>query len=500
MERKSFWWIFRVVALSLQLIASVVASILLIQLNMLPGVYVALIILALVLLLEFSLLFMFIKVKNTVSLWRRIVSCVIAFVVVIGCGVISKFVWDTKRMLDQVADDVSGAPSTYVLVLNENPAQSLADTKGYRFGALENYDTELTQQLLAVIETEIGNSADVVYFKQTAEMVDALYNEDVDALIMSAAGMSLYIEEDDSQNLLARVRFLYTHTYRSEKEETPKTEDVNVTNTPFVFYISGSDTRSKKLTVSRSDVNILAVVNPVDKQILLINTPRDYFVANPAGKDALDKLTHCGNHGVENSVKALEKLYDTEITHYAKINFYGFKALIDAIDGITVVSDQAFTTFEGIYIKKGENNLNGEEALAFARDRYHISGGDDSRGKNQMRVIQAVVDKMTHSTTLISNYGEILKGLEGMFVTSLSTEEMGDLVKMQLSDMAAWDMQSFSVTGTGAMKETYSVPGQNLSVKIPDEDVVAYAQKLIQRVLDGEVLESADMAMPQAAE
>ena len=500
MERKKFWLIFRIVALSLQLLASALASFLVIQMNMLPGVYVALMILALVFLWEFSLLFMFIKVKNTVSLWRRIVSCMIALIIVAGCGAVSKLAWDTKTLLQQIGDDNSDVPSTYVLVLNENAAQSLADTKGYRFGAVENYDTEMVQQMIVAIEAEIQEPADLVYFTQTAEMVDALYNGDVDALIMSGAGISLFVEEDDSQNLLTRVRFLHTLAYESEEKEEPKTEEINVTNTPFVFYISGSDTRSKKLGASRSDVNILAVVNPVDKQILLINTPRDYFVANPAGKGALDKLTHCGNHGVENSVEAMEILYDTTISHYAKINFYGFKALIDAIDGITVVSDQAFTTFEGIYIKKGEINLNGEEALAFARERYHISGGDDSRGKNQMRVIQAVVDKMTHSATLISNYGEILKSLEGMFVTSLSTEEMGDLVKMQLSDMATWDMQSFAVTGAGAMKETYSVPGQNLSVKIPDEHVVAYAKTLIQRVLDGEVLESADMTVPQPEE
>lgn len=496
MGNKRIWSIIRTVLLSVQMIAEILCTLVILQLNMLPDSYVVAFVAAMALLAVGTGLLMFVHVRDRIALWRKIFSGILAVLVLCGCLLISKIAWDAYTLVDDVTGNLSDARNTYVLVLDEDAALTLADTKGYGYGIVENYDVEHTQQMIAVVEKETGESIQLTNYKQAAAMVNALYNREVDALIMNGASISLLIEQSGYEDFLSRVRLLYTLAYEDADESDENTNQESVENEAFIVYISGSDTRSKLLTVSRSDVNILAVVNTKTKQILLVNTPRDYYVPNPAGKGALDKLTHCSIYGVDCSVEALEGLYDVTINYYGRINFTGFEKLIDAIDGVTIYADESFQTVDGSYIIVGENQLDGKKALEFARERYNISGGDNSRGKNQMKVIQAVIGKLTTSKTLISKYGDILKSLEGMFVTNFSAEEISALVKMQLSDMATWNVQSFAVTGTGAYGETYSAPGEELYVMWPNEDTVEFAKDLIGRVMDGQTLTAEDVVMP----
>ena len=502
MENKKIWTILLSVILFLQAAAEALTTVIVLKLNMLPGKYIAVFIALMVLLLAITALLMFVKVKGKVRTWRKIVACVLALLIVCGCALISKVASDAYRTVDKVTGSAisTNVRNTYVLVLNEDPAQSLADTKGYIYGAIANYDVTQTQHVIQVVEEQTAEQLNVTYYAQADLMVDALYAQETKALIMSGASIALLIEDENYEDFLNRVRILYTLPHENVQQPEP-TEDVKepreITKTPFVVYISGSDTRSSKLTVSRSDVNILAVVNPETKQVLLLNTPRDYFVPNPAGDGALDKLTHCGLYGTDCSMKALSDLYGVQIDYYGQINFTGFEKLIDSMGGITIYSDQSFPARDDTYINVGENYLTGSQALDLCRERYHVSGGDNGRGKNQMKVIKAVIEKMTNSTTLISNYSDILSSLEGMFTTNFTSEEISKLVKMQLSDMAKWNVQSFAVTGVGGSEKTYSAPGVNAYVMWPNENVVDYASELVQRVIAGDILTEEDMKVPE---
>ena len=314
-------------------------------------------------------------------------------------------------------------------------------------------------------------------------------------------------EEEEYEDIFEKIRILHGFPLSDLEVTEPTTEPPTepstepprgITNTPFTVYLSGSDTRSKKLNKKgRNDVNIIAVVNPTTKQILLINTPRDYYVANIAGGNKKDKLTNCSIYGLDNSMKILGKLYGVKIDYYARVNFTGFETLVDAIGGITVTSSYEFRTRAGYKIHKGENELNGENALGFARERYTVKGGDNGRGKNQMKVITAIVKKMTSGTTIITNYAEILTSMEGMFKTDVPMEDISALVKMQLDDMATWNILSFAATGTGGSARTYSSPGKNAYVMYPNKKSVNHAKKLIDRVMAGEILTSADMKVPK---
>ncbi len=264
---------------------------------------------------------------------------------------------------------------------------------------------------------------------------------------------------------------------------------------PFVFYIAGSDSYDDYLpALTRYDVNILVAVNPQTKQVLLLNTPRDYFVENPAGGGVRDKLTHCGNFGIKCSIQALQKLYGLQVDYYGRINFSGIKTLIDAVGGVTVTSSVSFVGIEKTQFVVGENHLNGAQALEFARERKHLPNGDHDRGKNQMKVINALIQKMTSGTTLIANYAQILNGLSGMFETSMGMDDISKLVKMQLADMASWNVQSYAVSGKGGYEVTYSWPGQELWVMYVDEAHVAYASGLVKRVLSGDTLTQEDLS------
>ena len=316
-------------------------------------------------------------------------------------------------------------------------------------------------------------------------------------MLMNVAYVDVVEAQDGYETFSSRTRTLYDHEEETVVTEDSQTAEKSITTDPFVIYISGSDPRTLTLTTSRSDVNILAVVNPSTKQVLLINTPRDYYVDTAASAGAKDKLTHCGMYGIDCSMATLGNLYDEHVDYYVQINFNGFKTLVDAVGGITVESEKAFRTSEGgFYINQGTNQLNGTVALSYVRERKSFADGDNSRGRHQMQAIEALIKKISSGTTVLSNYSAIMDSMSGMFTTSMSSEDISALVKMQLSDLAAWNVKSYAVTGKGGSSTTYSMPTKRSYVMYPDEVQVKYAEQLVNKVVEGQILTDADLEIP----
>ena len=264
-----------------------------------------------------------------------------------------------------------------------------------------------------------------------------------------------------------------------------------ITKEPFVIYLSGVDTRGELTENARSDVNILAAVNPVTKRVALVNTPRDYYV-DLAGTSSKDKLTHAGLYGVETSMETLGNLYGVNVDQYIRINFAGFISIIDALGGVDVYSDQAFTSvgspgyYDPTTFVEGWNHLDGKSALAFARERHAFASGDIQRGINQMKVIDAMLNKIK-SPALLMGFSKIMDAASDCFVTSFSQDQISALVRMQLSDFAEWDIESYTVTGTSSSStKCYSAKGQKLYVMKPDDASVSKAREMIASVLGGE--------------
>lgn len=500
------WFIVWILMLVLQGIVSIVLMIQLVTLNMVPNGYLW--ILGLVfLLLEAGVgcLIFLADRKNSKDSGRRLKIRKIAgsilslFVIAISlfAGNVLGRVYGTLNAIsgNKEVTDIIG-----VYVLASDPAGSINDAGDYSFAICSNYDYENSIKACTTIEKELGHTLNMQEYATVDAMADALYAGEVGAIILNEAYVGVLEDHESYITFSTDTKVIYEYRIVQEVLQKPgESEEVDsrpITERPFIVYISGSDTRDKKLVKSRSDVNILVVVNPQTKQVLLINTPRDYYIETSVSKGAKDKLTHCGLYGMDCSMDTLSKLYDEDINYYAQINFNGFEKMIDAIGGIEVTSPKSFTTTHGnYYIKEGKNTLNGNQALCFVRERYAFVDGDFQRGRNQMMVIQAMIGKLSAST-LIMNYADVLDSMEGMFITNVSSEEMGEMVKMQLSDGASWSVNTFTTVGTVSSAETFSMPGKKASVIIPDDAAVAYAKELIDRVVNGESLTAEDMVMP----
>ena len=431
---------------------------------------------------------------------RRITAYVLSAAVMLGSGVGSRMLGKLGETFENVTRPTTVKAYLSLYVSSEDPAQELDDAKDYTLAVTQAFGAENLSTALADLEARWGAAPKTLSFPTVFAMIDALYDGSVQGLLMDEAYLSILQDAEGYEDFEVRARQLHRHevvveqpTLPTEPEGTiPPDQPKPQPDDPFIIYLSGSDTRSAVLTQSRSDVNILAVLNPRTHEMLLVNTPRDYYVPNPAGNGALDKLTHCGLYGQECSAQALGDLYGQSIRYYAQINFTGFETLIDSVGGINVRSDFD----DGVYLRQGDNYMDGKKALEFARNRYSYSDGDNARGRHQMQVIQATVEKLL-SGSIITHYSEILDSLQGMFVTNMPSEKISQLIRMQLDNMAPWHISSFAVTGTGGSNIPYSMPGLYAYVMYPDQSSVDHASHLIQQVLDGASLTEADLKLPQ---
>ena len=469
------------------------------QFNIIPMKYFLIMVIAMILVDLLIVILVFSRSKKNWNL-RRVLGYLLSMFVVLALFFTSQGIAKIQETMDAVTQTTQVSAVFELYVLKDNLAETLEDVTDDKIAVTESIDSENLQMTMDVMEETLGSEVSFVRYDNLFSMIDALYQKEAGALLLNSAYVDLLTELENYTDFQERVKCIWKYDIHQIVEE--KVEDISEEESmveekseyaPFAVYISGSDTRSKKLKTSRSDVNILAVVNPQTEQILLVNTPRDYYIPNPAGKGASDKLTHCGIYGVECSMEALAGLYDEEIQYYGQINFTGFETLIDAIGGVDVYSEVAFTTFRGNYnIVQGMNHLNGEQALGFAHDRYSLKGGDNARGQNQMQVIKAVIAQIS-AGNIITNYSEIMDSLQGMFATNISADKISGLVKLQISDMIHWDVKSYAVTGRGDSAKTYSIPGMNAYVMWPDQETVDHAKMLIDKVMSNEILTDEDM-------
>lgn len=500
--KKSRWKIIGGVILLVQLLVSVVTMGIFIWEDLLPLVYLILIGLVLFWLLTICYVcyyggFHRKKRKKGFIYTRRTIGCILSAMVMAGCILASTMLLQVGDTLQAIAENTVSTDSVAAYVLKENEARTLEDAKGYVFAITEKYDSEHMREALVKMGESLGRNLCTRTYDSVLDMVAALYSGDVDAMILKEAYVGVIESQDGYETFSSKTRKLYDQKIETVVVASTETVEKDITRDPFIIYISGSDTRQLTLSTSRSDVNILVVVNPSTKQVLLLNTPRDYYVDTAACAGAKDKLTHCGIYGIDCSMATLGNLYDEHVDYYAQINFNGFKTLVDAVGGITIESEKTFRTSEGgFYINEGVNQLSGEVALSYVRERKAFADGDNSRGKHQMQAIEAIIKKASSGTTILSHYSDIMNSMEGMFTTSMSTEEIASLVKMQLSDLASWNVKSFAVSGKGGSTTTYSMPSKRSYVMYPDEAQVKYAETLINKVVAGETLTDADLLIP----
>ncbi len=403
----------------------------------------------------------------------------IIFTIILSLG--SFYLFKTSGLLADVVSNYK----TYnysVIVLNDRGYDKIRDLNNKIVGYLDN-DTSEEKKSLEKLRSKI--TPDLKDYEDIDKMGSALFDGDVDSILIEDSYLKMLVEEDSRYNEDCKV--IYSFKVRVKMDNFSK--DVDVTKKTFNIYVSGIDTYGSVDSVSRSDVNMVVTVNPKTKQILLTSIPRDYYVALPGKTGYRDKLTHAGLYGVDMSVKTIEKLLDIDINYYVKVNFTSVIEIVDALGGVSVYSDYDFTSIDGYHYSKGYNKVNGEQALSFARERKAFSAGDNQRVKDQQALLQAMFKKCI-SKEIIYKYNKLLNSLNGSFVTNMPTNKLTSLIRMQLDDMADWTITSNSLTGTDSSNYTYSYSTSKLYVMEPDEDSVTKAHDLIKSVYDGEVLEN----------
>ena len=329
---------------------------------------------------------------------------------------------------------------------------------------------------LVLKEVKSRTNAAPAAYSDLARATNALDEGAVTTAVLRSSYLALL--QDNYSTFYKSSRVLDTFKIRVKNASAAKAVD---TTKPFVVYISGIDTYGDVSAVSRSDVNILAVVNPQTKKILLVNTPRDYYVQLNGTTGVRDKLTHAGIYGVDVSRKTLQDLYAVNIDNYLRINFTSLKTIVDRLGGVEVISDYSFKS--GKYnFTKGPNKLDGDAALEFSRNRYAFEDGDRQRGKNQQLVIEAIIKRATGADVVVY-YQSILSSLTGTFQTDASRAQTSALIKQQLNSLGDWKVESISVDGVGKTAPTYTMGAQPLYVMEPSIDTVNAAKAKIAEYL-----------------
>ena len=380
----------------------------------------------------------------------------------------------TMNFIDNISVTREEITNYYIMVLDTSKYQETSDL----FGESLAYFDKTEQNIIDSIKLELEYKTTNDIFK----LKDMLYNQEVESILITDIIKNKL--EEDYVDFVTNTRVLETISIKNKIEDI--TKKVSIKNTPFNVLISGIDAFGDINQTSRNDVNIIATINPNTNEILLTSIPRDYYVQLHGTSGYKDKLTHASYYGINTAVQTIEDIFDTDINYYVKVNFTTVIELVDELGGIEIYADQAVKTFNGCWINKGYNKLNGICALGFARERHSYIDGDRHRGRNQQEVIKAIFSKVTSGSTLITEYTDILKVLDGKFATNMNMDEVLNLVKYEVNDLKNYHIESTQVDGYGAMEETYSYPYQELWVMIPYQETVVAAKELMNRVLNNE--------------
>ena len=457
-------------------LAEAVFLLLVTTLDILPGKYAAILLAALLLMTLLCMKLMGCRKPVTV---QRKSGTALSLIMIVIMGLGCFYLYNTYDTLSKISTEKKQTEDFHVVALKESSCESSADINGKSVFVLQAESKtykEAKGKLMSEADVAYETVPDYIALGHT--LIDEKGERHDELIFLSETNYRMLGEDMDGFEEGTRI----LHTISVEIESSDIAKRVDVTKDPFNIYISGIDTYGSISNVARSDVNMIMTVNPEARTILLTSIPRDmYLPLHSYG--AMDKLTHTGIYGIEETTTTVEDWLAIDINYFIRVNFSTLVDVVDAIGGVEVESDYAFTSKDGYSYSEGTNSLNGEEALSFARERKAFSDGDNQRVKNQQHVLSAIIEKITGSTALLTSYTELLNAVEDEMQTNMSSSDISRLVKLQMGDMRGWSIESVSAKGQGASKPCYSMGAVNLSVVIPDEGSVAEVQQKMNKVV-----------------
>ena len=450
------------------ILASLLVMIRLIGVNLIPFKYLFAggVILAII-----DLIFLAVSLLRRKHAWK-IINIVLALILSVGFIFASIVVKKSGDSIEKIFQFKEINTTYYVLVNKNSDYNGMMDLNDKKVGLMVTASDKVKERL-------VEYSPEYVTYTSIGELVYSMENDNEGIII--SKNYYEYLNEED-ENLLMNLKKIHEFDVIISSSEVKKqaVESSIDTNNSFVVYLSGVDASN-----TLSDVNILIVVNPDTHKILLVNTPRDYYVQIAGTTGLKEKLTHGGFYGINTQMKTLSELYNINIDSYIRVNYGAVTTVVDDIGGIDIYSDKDFVTSHSprTHLNVGNNYLNGAQALAFAQERYAYATGDRHRGQNQEAVITAIIKKVSTNKTLLLRYNVILEDLNPYVTTNIDYKDVQAMIKKQIDDMPTWTVESISVNGSDSQNYTASYPRQLTYVMVPDQATVDSARSRIMEVM-----------------
>ena len=352
-------------------------------------------------------------------------------------------------------------------------------------------DAENQEYAIKVIKRELSVSElNLLEVDSLWDAADALLSGQGDVMVLNSTYIPVLDDVESYKNFSKDVKIIYT--VKKKLVISKDSTDSDMTKQPFSVLIAGNDTWGETDTTGRTDVDIVATINPTTKQIALISFPRDSYIPNPAVGFGNDKLTHMGMYGIQNTVEALANYLGVPINNFVEINFQSLVSIVDAIGGIDINNPYAFSAYtieewKGDF-PAGNIHMDGVMTLAYVRERHSLVSGDFDRIAHQEIVIKALLEKVT-TPVIITRIDSLLTSMQGLFKTNISVDSIYALCQMQLDDMATWNIVSYSLSGSTGRNVCASMGSQTkLSVVYLKDNQVSYVTQVINQVLNGEII------------
>lgn len=458
----------------------------LIKINVLPTKLLFLITIVFVLL---DAIFALLLCYYTRAIVSKIICVVITLVLIFGSCMGGYYISKTGSLLTNITNVTKHAKNTVsVVVKQSSDIKNKSQLNGLSVGTLRTIGTQGSSKALTELSKD-GIVMNQSEYDSLSSMLEAFYNGEVDSIIINESSRSQILDMESYADFDNNTRVVYQTSYKVEN--TDKANAVSdITSKPFNVLISGSDTRGGFDENGRSDVIMVATINPKTSTILLTSVPRDYYVttacdaADGCMQGALDKITHTGIHGTNTTKRTVEQLLGVEINYTFKVGFDTVTDLVDALGGVDVYVEPGYAVSTSTFsVHEGTNHLDGQHALAYARERYSYTEGDRQRTKNQQQVLMGIVNEAT-KPSVITKYASIMDAMANTFSTTMSNEEISDLIKYQINNNLKWKMEQYMVDGTGDTLMCAEL-GDAASVMVPDQSTVKMAKDKINAVLAG---------------
>ena len=458
----------------------------LIKINVLPTKLLFLITIIFVLL---DAIFALLLCYYTRAVVSKIICVVITLVLIFGSCMGGYYISKTGSLLTNITNVTKHAKNTVsVVVKQSSDIKNKSQLNGLSVGTLRTIGTQGSSKALKELSKD-GIVMNQSEYDSLSAMLESFYNGEVDSIIINESSRSQILDMESYADFDNNTRVVYQTSYKVEN--TDKANAVSdITSKPFNVLISGSDTRGGFDENGRSDVIMVATINPKTSTILLTSVPRDFYVttacdaADGCMQGALDKITHTGIHGTNTTKRTVEQLLGIEINYTFKVGFDTVTDLVDALGGVDVYVEPGYAVSTSTFsVHEGTNHLDGEHALAYARERYSYTEGDRQRTKNQQQVLMGIVNEAT-KPSVITKYASIMDAMADTFSTTMSNEEISDLIKYQINNNPKWKMEQYMVDGTGDTLMCAEL-GDAASVMVPDQSTVKMAKDKINAVLAG---------------